>query len=186
MRPWVGSDGAGGPADPVEHASAFPHFALGSAPPKLVGQTLAFRGKGKRDGVDAIALPDRRRAVWKDMSLMRTASGANDFRSDHAIAGVANVAEMIRGEGRSETRPSSATLELRTRPEQWQAAQPARINSLPLLGEENSAKRRFRPMLEQNLPLVLAKIPGQLPQLLLARRCQIELQVSDVAHFPSP
>src|SRR5687768_348033 len=108
------------------------------------------------------------------MALVAAAAGADDLRSDHSEADVADGLEMALSERRGEARPAGAAFELGAAVEQRQPAQAAGVNAIALLIEEDAAERRFGAVLEQHPPLVVAEIGGQLAKLVLARRGQIE------------
>src|SRR5262245_23673804 len=93
--------------------SAVPHFAFGCTPVQDVGQALALRREAKRDGVDAVTQPARRRSVVKDVPLLRPTAGAHDLKRLRRVASVAHTAQVIFIEGRGEARPTGAALELR-------------------------------------------------------------------------
>src|SRR5262249_20809392 len=124
--------------------------------------------------------------VREDMALVRSATGAHDLGPDHAVAAISYFPEITVGEGRGEAGPAGAAFELRATLEQGQTAQPAGVDSLSLFGEEYSAEWRFRPMFEQHTTLVLAETRGQLSQLFLTGRAQIEWRNGDVFHAFSP
>src|SRR5215475_4441917 len=98
--------------------SAVPHFALWHTSTQNVGQALALRREAKRDGVDAVTQPARRRAVVKDVPLLRATAGAHHLKRLRRVAGVAHAAQVIFIERRGETGPAGATLELRAGLEQ--------------------------------------------------------------------
>jgi len=82
------------------------------------------------------------------MALVRSAAGANDLDPHHPVTEIADLPKVSIGERRGETRPTGAALELGARPEQGQSTQAACVDSLSLLGEEEPAKGRFRPVLQ--------------------------------------
>lgn len=108
------------------------------------------------------------------MALMGAAAGANNFCSHHAVAGVTAFSQMLLGKRRGETWPAGATLELRGGFKQGQPAETARVDSLPLLGEEHTTEWRLRAVFEQYLPLLVGQIVDQLPELLASRRSKVE------------
>src|SRR3982751_493193 len=150
------------------------NFALRSAASELVGQRFALRCKIKTHGVDAIAFAGRWRAVWEDMALMAAAPSADDLRTHHAIAGVANIFEVIGRKWLSEARPPGATFELRAAVEQRQAAEPAGEHAGPLFVEEHAAERCLGAMLEQHLALFIVQIGDESFELVLRRWGQVE------------
>src|SRR5262249_49908367 len=105
-------------------SSAIPHFAFGRTSVQDVGQALALRREAKRDGVDAVTQPAGRRAVVKDVSLLRATASAHDLKGLRRVAGVAHTAQVILVERRGEAGPAGAALELRAGLEQGQPAQP--------------------------------------------------------------
>src|SRR6185369_10793720 len=124
--------------------------------------------------IDAVALAGRRRAVGEDMALVRAAAGADDFRSDHAVAGVANVFQVVGAERLSEARPAGAAFELGAAVEQREAAEPAGEDSGPLLVEEDPAERRFGAMFEEDVFFLVVELGDQRVELALCGRCEIE------------
>src|ERR1700747_2942452 len=109
------------------------------------------------------------------MALVSAATRADDLRADHAVTRISDVAQMLFSERRSEARPARAALKFGSGFEQGQAAQPAGKNALAFFGEKHAAKRRFRAVLEQHVPLFIAEIGDQIPPLLLAGRREVEL-----------
>src|SRR6185369_7093877 len=144
---------------------------LRGAPAELVGQRFAQRREVEAHRIDAVALAGRRRPVREDMALVRAAAGADDFRSDHAVAGVANVFQMVGAERLRETRPAGAAFKLGAAVEQREAAQPAGEDSGPLLVEEDAAERRLGAMFEKDVFFLVVELCGQRVELVLRGRC---------------
>src|SRR5690606_10808978 len=141
--------------------SPSPHCPFRPPTPELVWQWFALRQELQRDGVDAIALPTRRRAVGEDMALVCAAAGADTLGPDHAVAGVADMFQVLCGERRGEARPASAALELGPSGEQRQATKPTGKDAWALLTEKDPAVGRFRPVLEQHLARRIVEICGE-------------------------
>src|SRR5512145_933129 len=127
-----------------------PRLSFRLAAGELVGEQLALWRELQRHRVDAIALAARRRPVGEDVALVSAAAGADDLGADHAVAGVADGAEVIFRKRSREARPARAALELRAAPEQRQPAQAAGIHPRSLLFEEDAAERSFGSVLEQH------------------------------------
>src|SRR6185295_10235724 len=119
------------------------------------------------------------------MALVSAATGADDLGADHAVAGVADGAEVIFRKRSREARPARAALELRAAPEQRQTAQAAGIHPRSLLFEEDAAERGFGSVLEQHVALLFAEFGNQLPKLIVAGRGQVELNCGHIVHFKS-
>src|SRR6476619_1969345 len=132
-------------------------LTFGCAAAELVRERLVGRRERQADGVDAVALAGRRRSIGKDVALVRAAAGADYLCPDHAIAGVANIFEMIGRERLGEAWPAGAALELGAPTKQGQAAEAASEDAGPLLVQEYPAKWRFGAMLEENMPLFVVE-----------------------------
>ena len=169
----------------VSENSAKPRFTFGSASAEFVGKPLPIGREREGSGIYAKALPGRRRAVRKDMTLVRAAASANDLRSDHAVAGISNAPEMILTDRRGEARPAGAAFELCAGLEQRQSAEAAGIQPLAFLMEEDAAERGLFAVFEQQAPLLLTEVCRKLPHLVLCGRCQIKSHF-DVRHRLTP
>src|SRR5579864_7130749 len=145
------------------------HFSFGRTPAQLVGQPLAVRRERKADGVDAIALARRRRAIIEDMPLVSPASGADDLGPEHAVARVANVLQVIPGERLGEAGPAGAALEFRAAAEKRKPAQAAGEHPGALFVEEHAAERRLGAMFEKNVTLFIVEICDETLELLFCR-----------------
>src|SRR5687768_17799981 len=108
------------------------------------------------------------------MALVGAAAGADDLGADHAVAGVADIFEVIGGIRRGEARPAGAALELSAGHEQGQAAQAAGVSAGPLFIEEDAAERRLGAMLEQHVPLLVAEVGFEPPAVGVAWWSQVE------------
>src|SRR2546423_3666693 len=133
-------------------------LALRRAPPQPVRQRLAHGRELEADRVDAVALASGRRAIVEDMALVRSAARADDFRADHAVAGVADSFEMTLGKRRGEARPAGAALELGAAVKQGEAAQAAGEDARALLVEEDAAEGRLGAMFEQDVLFLIVEI----------------------------
>src|SRR3712207_1353997 len=60
------------------------------------------------DGIQAVTLAGRGRAVREDVAEMTVASRAADLRPDHSVAHVADLADMLRVIRLGEARPAGA------------------------------------------------------------------------------
>src|SRR5678815_4169960 len=141
--------------------------------------------RDRRHAIDAVALAAWRRAVGKHMALMGAAPNADDFSPDHAVAGVADIFQVVGRKGRGEARPASAAFKLPASAEQRQAAKPASVDPFPLLIEKQAAKGRLGAMLQQYVPFLLVEIGLQLVELGFGRRGQIKRERRGVDHGSS-
>src|SRR6478735_8414705 len=147
-------------------------LALRRSAAELVGQALALCCKRQTDRIDAVALARRRGPIWKHVTLVATASRADDFRPDHAIAGIANRLEVPFRERLGEARPAGSTLELRAAVKERKAAQPAGEDARTLLIQEDTAKRRFRAMLQEDMAFFVIEVGDEILELLVGRRSE--------------
>jgi hypothetical protein len=102
----------------------------------------------QRYRIDAIAQAGWGRAVWKHMTLMTAALGADGLNAAHAIGIVLNQAHMNWIDGRIKARPTGAGLKFGLGPKQGQAAQAAAIGSRLFLIEQAAAKRGLGAMMQ--------------------------------------
>src|SRR5205085_6840416 len=85
------------------------------------------------DGVHAVPLSRRRRAVVEDVSEVRAAAGAVDLDAVHPVAVVVDELDVLPVDRLGEARPSGAGLELRVRREQLAATRGTSIEPVALL-----------------------------------------------------
>jgi hypothetical protein len=88
---------------------------------------------------------------------MATAAPTHLFHADHSIAGVAhppNVGFVIRLE---EAGPARTGVEFRTRPEERQTTKAARVNTILVVVEKNTAEGGLRAVLEQHVAFFLGE-----------------------------
>ncbi|KAG0756563.1 hypothetical protein G6F22_020255 [Rhizopus arrhizus] len=95
------------------------------------------------------------------MAPLAATAGAGDLGADHAVAGIADFAHMRRVERGEEAGPAGAGIELGARAEQRQRTQPAAVDTLALVVEEDSAERRFGAVLQQHAALLAAEAGNQ-------------------------
>src|SRR5205085_2667089 len=138
---------------PVRRALGW--LALRRASAQFVRQRLVLGRELETDRIDAVALAGGRRAVIEDVALMRTAASADDFRPDHAVAGVADIFEMTLGKRLGEARPAGAAFELGTSVEQGKTAQPTGEDARALFVEADAAEGCLGAMLEQDVLFLL-------------------------------
>src|SRR5205823_3284010 len=138
-----------------DRPSTLHRLAFGRAAAQPVGQVLARRSEIQADGIDAVTLAGRRRAVGEDMTLMSAATSAHDLGSGHAVARIADGSKVAFGEWLGEARPAGAALELGAAVEQRQPAQAAGEHAGPLLMEERAAEGGFSTMLEEHMALLV-------------------------------
>src|SRR5512146_71037 len=117
---------------------SFDDFTFGCAPTELVGQPLSRGSERKAHGIDAIALAGWRRAVGKDVALVRPAACADDLRAYHSVTRVADGPEVTVGKGLGEARPARAALELGAAVEERKPAEPAGEDSRALFVQEDA------------------------------------------------
>ena len=98
-----------------------------------VGQGIAGLHELQRHRVDAVTQPRRGRTVREDVALVAVAARAPRLDADHAIAGVPYANHVGRVDGRPETRPARAALELGPGLEEGKAAEPAAIDPVGLV-----------------------------------------------------
>src|ERR1700728_2732959 len=104
-----------------------------------------------------MALTCGRRPVRKNVPEMAATAPTHLFHADHSIAGVAhspNVGFVIRLE---ETRPTRTGIEFRTRPEERQTTKAARVNTILVVVEKNTAEGGVRAVFEQHVALLLGE-----------------------------
>ena len=113
----------------------------------------------QRHRVEAVPQAGWAWAVREHVAEVAAAPSADDLVANHAVAGVAVNADVLRVERCIEARPAGARLELGSRPEEWQIAESAVVHAGLLFGEQPTAEGRFGPLLKQH------------PSLLGAERC---------------
>ncbi len=104
-----------------------------------------------------MTLTRRRRPVRKNVPEMTTAAPTHLFHADHSVAGVAdppNVGFVIRLE---EAGPPRTGVEFRTRPEERQTTKAARVNTILVVVEKNTAEGGLRAVLEQHVAFLLGE-----------------------------
>src|SRR5690606_16995029 len=135
---------------------------------------LALVDEAQRDRIEAMALMGRRRAVGEDMAKVAAAARAYDLGADHAVAGVADAADVRLVVGLEEAGPAGARIELGGGPEQRQSAQPAHVGALALVVQEYAAERALGAVLQQHVALLGRQRGGQRLQLLRIGRGEVE------------
>ena len=70
--------------------------------------------------IEAVAQPRGRRPVVEHMTQVAIAAGAADLGADHAVARVAQIADVVRVVGRGEAGPAASGLEFGRRTKQGQ------------------------------------------------------------------
>ena len=104
-----------------------------------------------------MALTRGRRSVRKNVPEMATTAPTHFFHADHSIAGVAhppNVGCIIRLE---KTGPTRTGVEFRTRPEERQTTEAARVHTILVVVEKHTAEGCLSAVLEQHVAL----LPGE-------------------------
>src|SRR5215469_10485441 len=163
----------------VPPASPSVRPALGRAPPEDVRQRAPFVRERQRHRVEAMPLARRWRPIRKNVTQMAAAARTDFLDPDHPIARVANTSDMRLIIGFEEARPAGARVEFRTRPEQRQTAEAARVDAVLVVVEEHAAERRFRAMLEQHASLIRTKTCGDLRALRVGGRARVKLAHDD-------
>src|SRR6516225_3238921 len=128
-----------------------------------------------------MTLAGRRGSVREYVTEMAAAAGADLFDPDHSVARVAQAADVRFVVGFEETRPAGARVELRTRTEERQPAEAARVDPVAVIVEEHAAEGCLGSVLEQHAPLIGSEARDDLGALRLTRRSQVEL----AHHAPS-
>ncbi len=100
--------------------------------------------ESQRHGVQAVAKTGRLGSVREDMSPMRVAQGAFDFRSQHPRAEVFFLAHICCGDCFPKALPASAGVEFRPGIEKRVAAINAAVESRRVLIVERTGKGEFR------------------------------------------
>jgi len=113
---------------------------------------------------------------------MRVATRANNFRSEHAVAGITNAPQVIVGCRGREARPACTAFEFRNGLEQRKASEPAGKEPLASLVEEHATEWRLLTMLQKQMAILLAEVRHKLLHLFPSGRGKIELQFDDVTH----
>ena len=111
---------------------------------------LLPRRKLQRGGVHAEAGTAGLWAVWKNMSEMGIAMGANDLVANHAMAGIAVHGDALGIKGSPETRPSGARLEFGFRAEERLPTTNAVVGALSFAVPIFSGERRLGAFLPGN------------------------------------
>src|SRR5215469_11366644 len=120
-----------------------------------------------------------RRAVRENVPEMAAAASTNLFHPHHAVARVAQTADVRLVVRLEKARPTGAGVELRTGPEQRQAAEAAGVYPLLVIVQKDAAERGFRAVLEQHAPLIRCQVGGDFSALRRRRGTQIELTHGD-------
>lgn len=94
-------------------------------------------------GIDAIAQTSGSGAVLEAMAEVAAVEGAVDFGADHAVAAVDGGADVFRGDGFPEARPSRARVEFMDGAEQRNLSSRQNVEPWFLVIVVGVAKRRF-------------------------------------------
>src|SRR5690242_8853062 len=148
--------------------------ALGSASSQHVRQGVARFDEAQLHRVQAVALASRRRAVGKHVAEVAAAARADLLGAHHAVAGVADIADVRLVVRPEEARPARARIELAVGAEQRQSAEAAGIDAGLLVVEEHAAERRLGTVLEQHAMLVGAQPGGDRLALCVGGRGEVE------------
>src|SRR5512135_3699107 len=97
------------------------------------------------DGVHAVALPGRRRAVGEHVPEVAVAPGAPNLRAAHPEGAVLVRGDRVRRDGSGEGGPAGPRFELLTRPEQRVTAAGTDVGSGCMSRDEAACKGTFRP-----------------------------------------
>lgn len=83
---------------------------------------IGLRNESEREGVQAMTLPGRGRAIWENVAEMTIATGATDLGPDHAMAHVADSSDMFCIKRARETGPSGSRFEFVGGAKEWELA----------------------------------------------------------------
>lgn len=101
-----------------------------------------------------MALARRRRAVREYVPEMATTARTDLFHADHSIAGVAhppNVGFVI---GLENAGPTRTGVEFRSRPEERQTTEAARVHTILVVVQKHTAEGGLSAVLEQHVTLL--------------------------------
>src|SRR6516165_6577856 len=124
-------------------------------------------------------LAGRRRPIGKHVAEMTAAAGADFLDTHHAVAHIAQTADMSIVIRLEEARPAGAGIELRAGTEQRQTAEAAGVDPLLVIIEEDAAEGGFRTVLEKHPSLVRCQTGRDLCALVRTWGTQIELTHAD-------
>jgi len=113
-------------------------------------------------------------SIRKNVSQVAPTSRTNFLHAHHSITRIAqplDVRFIVRLE---EAGPTRTGVKFRAGAEQRQAAEPARVDTVLLVVEEDSAERRFRTVLEQYVSLLIGETGSNLLALLGVRGVQVK------------
>src|SRR5579863_6904182 len=103
------------------------------------------------------------------MALVAVAACAAGLDAHHAVARIADGADVRLVDRRVETWPAGAALELRLGAEQRQAAEPAAIDAIRLVVEQAAAEGRLGAVMQEDVALLGRQVRFEAP-LLFGRR----------------
>lgn len=115
--------------------------------PQDVGQALALRREAKRDGVDTVAQPARRRAVVTDVPLLRATKMRRGGRVRHPRSGCPGASHADRSDHPPVAEPEASAVVAEGQPPASASGRPrdCRIVARPGCGRTVDRPRVFRP-----------------------------------------
>src|SRR5437899_3054581 len=138
-----------------------------------VGLGRLARHERERGGVEAVAAAGRRRSIGEDVTEVPVAATAPDLDALHPVRAVVQGGEVLRIERLVERRPAGPGLELRARPEQRQAAEPAGVHAGLFVVQQAAAKWRLGAVIEQHAALLGGEVPREALALRRRQRTQV-------------
>ena len=113
-------------------------------------------------------------SIRKHVPQVTSAPGTHFLDAHHSITRVAQALDVRLFVRLEEARPTRTGIEFRAGTKQRQAAEPARVDAVLLVVEEDTTERRFRAMLKQNVALLVVESGSDLLALLGGRRVQVK------------
>jgi len=95
------------------------------------------------------------------MPQMAIAAPAADLGAHHSVARIAQAADVVGVKRFEKAGPAGTGFEFGARSEQWQAAQPAAVNTVLLVVEQAAAKGRLGAMIQQDSSFLGSQSLGQ-------------------------
>ena len=121
-----------------------------------------------------MTLARRGRSIREHMTKVAATSRTDFFDPDHAVARVAQASNVRLVVGFEETWPAGARVKFGAGSEERQAAKAARVDSLSVIVEKDSAERSLRPVSKEHAPLFLIERCRNFLTLRVCRGAQIE------------
>src|SRR2546422_4435395 len=138
-----------------------PRSVIPSPLPRGPGPLPARGYELERRRVQAVAQAGRRRAVGKHVTEVAVTPSAADLGTDHPGTRVADGSDVVGIERLEEAGPARTRLELRLRPEERQAAQPARVRARFFLVQQGAAEGPLGAVVQQDPTLLRGQRLGE-------------------------